>query len=128
MESITITVGIPPRILSPNAKGQSWRRKIRPRQETRYHAHMAALAALDGRDAPKWEKAELRIRWFGRTRNVLRMDRDNAIATLKAAFDGLTDAGIWHDDHAASIAADQPTFAVDRDEPRVELEVRRRVA
>ena len=31
-----------------------------------------------------------------------RRDKDNLLASLKAAFDGLTDAGVWTDDSEAT--------------------------
>ncbi len=59
------------------------------------------------------------VAYYHATRRYL--DADNILASLKAAFDGLTDAGIWQDD---SQCAYLPVWrGKDEDKPRVELSV-----
>ena len=67
--------------------------------------------------------SSIRATWYGRTRNVLRTDTDNLIASLKAHCDGLADAGIVANDRGFVWAADPITRAVDKDNPKVVFEV-----
>ena len=60
-------------------------------------------------------------RFFFKTRR--RRDRDNLLASLKAAFDGLADAGLVADDSGLiHMPVEQ---YIDRADPRVELVVER---
>lgn len=68
---------------------------------------------------PKWKRATVRIVWHHKT--IRYPDRDNAIASLKAAFDGLTDAGLFDDDRG--LTQEPPTFFCDPEKPRVVLHV-----
>ena len=53
-----------------------------------------------------------------------RMDADNLLATMKAAFDGLTDAGIWPDDRECTFLPCQQLK--DAANPRIEIQVEKR--
>jgi Holliday junction resolvase RusA-like endonuclease len=67
----------------------------------------------------QWRTATITVHWFSRTRT--RPDADNALASLKAAFDGLVDAGVLADDREVTFAPIR--FAVDKADPRVEITV-----
>ena len=70
-----------------------------------------------------WKKVRVRWAWIGKTKNVFRIDYDNAIAAIKGALDGFTDAGVWEDDNGVDIG--KPTFAVDKARPRLEFVIER---
>lgn len=53
-----------------------------------------------------------------------RMDADNLLATMKAAFDGLTDAGIWTDDRECTFLPCHQ--CKDAANPRIEIQVEKR--
>ena len=125
-DSITVTIGIPHRALSPNGRAH-WRTKAKYRKAQREASHMMAALSLDltvyagWPNPPKWPAATIAVQWFGKTANVLRMDADNAIGSLKGAIDGLADAGLLADDRGVTWLP--PVFAVDKANPRVELVV-----
>lgn len=84
----------PPEELNPNARVH-WRPYRRASGALRTAAKYAALAdgpidLIAGR-----VDVSIRVCWPKR-RRVL--DADNALASCKAALDGLTDAGVWRDD------------------------------
>lgn len=64
-------------------------------------------------------EAKVEITFYHKTRRF--MDRDNILASLKAVFDGFSDAGLWIDDRECMF------MPVDRDKdannPRVEITV-----
>lgn len=92
---IVITLPIPDRRLSPNARTH-WAAKAKLTREHRTRAMLLALAALPSTVQPKLTIATVQIDWYHRTAH--RLDSTNAIGSCKAYEDGLTDAGIWHDD------------------------------
>ena len=112
---ISFRLHLPPRELSPNARGH-WRKRWRAGREYKAQACGVALDALGpGRPAPCWKRARVRIVWYTKTRR--HPDHDNAVAWLKAAFDGLTDAKIIADDN--ELTPEPIEFRVDREKPRV---------
>lgn len=66
-----------------------------------------------------WLRATVRATFYHRQRR--RRDDVNHLAMLKPAYDGLVDAGLLEDDDAEHLATLTPSFAVDREVPRVEL-------
>lgn len=115
---IVVTVPIPPYALNPNARPH-YLTKARVKARYRRDCYLAALSDLSGYIMPRWEKATVDVRWYGKTKTCLSMDRDNAIASLKAAIDGLTDVGVWVDDHGVTWGT--VTIDVCKLDPRVEL-------
>ena len=89
-----IVPSCPADVLSPNARAH-WSRKNRAAQDYRALAKYAALqdGPLDPLLGPL--SVEVRVLWPARRRKA---DADNALASVKAAVDGLTDAGVWGDD------------------------------
>ncbi len=93
MDSITIDLPHPPAALKPNSRPH-WRAKARA---TRAYRNATLATALSvSRIGSKWPSASVRI--IATYRDSRRRDRDNILASLKAAFDGLADAGIVADD------------------------------
>lgn len=52
-----------------------------------------------------------------------RRDPDNSMGSIKAAYDGIVDAGLVIDDDAKHMKRGEPTFAVDSKYPRVVLTI-----
>lgn len=117
MSSITVTLPIPPRVLSPNARCH-WRVKAKATKQYRFVAVWEACKEC-GLVGPRWKAARVQVRWFTKTKR--RPDADNALASLKAAFDGLTDAGVWVSDRETQY--EPIVFGVDKVSPRVEVEI-----
>lgn len=94
MTSIRINLPIPPKPLWPNARPH-WATKARAVKGYRTLAQALTMVALRC-DKPRWPLAEVTATFFFKTNR--RRDRDNCLAALKAAFDGLTDSGLIADD------------------------------
>lgn len=116
--ALVVTLPLPPKALSPNARGH-WAKKHRAAQQYRGDAKLACQHAInrEGVCVP-WNGAFVRPTYFHAVRR--RRDRDNHLAMLKAAFDGVVDAGLLENDSA--LVPLPPVFRVDRDDPRVVLE------
>jgi crossover junction endodeoxyribonuclease RusA len=114
MNGYTITLPIPNRVLSPNARSH-WRVVAKAKAALRLHAKCVATVS----DPPQWKRARVVVEWFTKTKR--RPDEDNARSSLKAAFDGLQDAGILHNDRG--LEHGPMVFAVDKANPRVVLTV-----
>lgn len=117
---ITITLPLPHKHLSPNARvywGQVATAKKRARRDAKYEA--IAEMSSSQISAPHLQSARVEYRFYFKTNH--RHDADNAIASMKASLDGLTDAGLWTDDSVVTLLP--PVLAVDRVRPRVEVVV-----
>ena len=120
LKDLTITIPIPPTILSPNARAH-WAAKakaVRYHREAAKIATVAAAIAVGHRsiDTASWREVVLRTTWYATSKR--RRDRDNAYASLKAARDGIADAFGVDDE----IFIPMPVkFAKDKTLPRVEI-------
>ena len=123
MGEITVVLPLPPAALKPNARPH-YMVKAKATKGYRNGAYLFATMEYSAmrKRPPKWKSARVSIRWYTKTKR--RPDADNALASLKAAFDGLTDAGVWADDRNTSF--DPIVFAVDKASPRVELTITER--
>jgi len=115
---MTVTLRLPPRELSPNAR-VGWAARAAAVKWYRESARLIALVALS-RKKPLWTKARVRCRFYFADRR--RRDRDNLLASMKAAFDGLADAGVVADD--CGMIHQPVEIGIDRALPRVEIDVR----
>jgi Holliday junction resolvase RusA-like endonuclease len=123
MTEITIVLPIPPRELSQNSSRQgSWRKRAKKAKGYRTDSYMITRdTMLEG--VYKWKRASAQAVFYWPTNR--RRDYRNAEAMLKAAYDGMVDAGLIVDDRS-DVLTHQPTaFRVDKDRPRVEITVRR---
>lgn len=118
--SITITMPIPARALSPNASSPgNWRAKSEARRQQRNDANLYASTKFRG-PGPKWARVKLVIRWFAKQPNYI-PDFDNAIASCKGIVDGMTDAGVILNDRG--IEGIDLWRNTDKLNPRVEITV-----
>lgn len=123
LRTVTVTLPIPARSLSPNARVH-WAARSKARGYQRSNAKFATFVALStspGPDTYRWPSASILVRWYGATAHCLRLDADNIIGSLKGAVDGLADAGLIADDRGVTWLP--PVRAVDKANPRVELVV-----
>lgn len=121
MTELTITLPLPDKCMSPNARTHWWP-KQKATAKHRNASYISALVALAevGEKAPQWKSASFQATWFKRTKHKL--DQTNATGMLKAAEDGLEDAGIVENDSGVEWAPHE--FKVDKADPRIELTIR----
>lgn len=123
MSTLLVTISLPPKALSPNARPH-WAAKAKAAKAHRGESFLMTGQAIKGVDkgGQRWAKVgtEVMVRVTFWHRVARRRDRDNAQASLKAAFDGI----------AAALGVDDSQFwhaplemKVDRDKPRVEVEL-----
>lgn len=95
---IEITLPHPGPALRPNGRAH-WTDKHRATKA--YRALAAAEARLVcGGNPPRWRKATVQIVWNSRT--LRHPDPDNVVSSMKAALDGLQDAGVVANDRGLS--------------------------
>lgn len=112
---VVVTLRLPDRRLSPNAR-VCWQAKSRAVKAYRTSAFFI------GQCFPmRWKAAEAEATFFFRDKR--RRDRDNLLASLKAAFDGIAAAGVVEDD--ADLTHLPVRVEVDKADPRVEIKIRR---
>lgn len=84
-------------------------------------AEEIAVAAMEA-GRPRFRRAQILLRLFYRTNR--RRDLDNAIGgPAKVILDGLKDAGVIEDDNVRAVRLMPPVIDVDRNNPRVEIEL-----
>lgn len=118
MNSITITIPLPPKEVRPNARCH-WTAKARHTAAYRRMAHWNTLTAMGSGIPERWLKAKVNIKAYFPTARHL--DPDNLIASLKAAFDGIADAGVVTNDKG--LWPERPDIYKDAKNPRIELTV-----
>jgi Holliday junction resolvase RusA-like endonuclease len=119
LEPLIVTLPLPQKALSPNASNRiPWAVKAKAIRDYRWAAKMACLSALrEAGEVCAWDGAVVEAHFFFKVNRT--HDNDNLNASLKAARDGLADAGLVKDD--TSIRNVEPVVAVDKNDPRVEL-------
>lgn len=114
---ITITLPLPDKALSPNARVH-WAKKAKLTKSYRLCAAFAMIAQIQkGKALKPWKKASYIARFY--FKDSRRRDADNAIASLKSALDGVADAGLVVNDSV--LWPERPEFHTDKDNPRVEI-------
>lgn len=122
-ESITFTIGIPDKILSPNARPH-WAQKRRATKDLRECSKYLTLQAMAGRNI-QFTEASMFTTWHWKDKRS--RDRDNALARMKAVQDGIADAGLVKNDR--DIWPECPVFGEpDKHNPRVIVTICARVA
>ena len=121
MTDLIVTLPLPPKTLSPNARAH-WAAKGRAVRDYRWSAKMACLSALrEAGEVVAWDAAEVEPHFYFRVNR--RHDPDNLAACLKSARDGLADAGLVKND--MFIINAEPVVGIDKKNPRVELWIRK---
>ena len=117
VNSIKITLTLPPRELSPNWRGH-WRTKRKAVKKYRQAAHLTAFLERDGRQS-SWVRATAQATFRYHVRR--RRDKDNLLAMLKPAFDGVSDAGVILDDAGLTHLPVEIVTGVPKADERVEI-------
>jgi Holliday junction resolvase RusA-like endonuclease len=119
VNSITITIPIPHRSLSPNARTH-WATKAAKVKAARRFACIQGIAVTVEAE-PNWPNAISTVVWYAKT--ATHPDPDNALAMLKPYFDGMADAGVLANDR--NLAHNPIRFEKDRANPRVQITITR---
>jgi len=123
-ETVSIILPLPPRILSPNCPpGTRGGRFARAAASKKYKRLACEAARAEQIESAPWEKATIQATFFHKTER--RRDDINHMAMLKAAYDGLVEAGLLFDDDSKHLTTLPATFEIDREDPRVMLTVSR---
>jgi Holliday junction resolvase RusA-like endonuclease len=119
-ETVDIALRLPPRVLSPNAVHGTFGGRMKKASATKKYRQEACEATEECMvDTAPWDYVEVQTVFYYKDKR--RRDPDNALASLKAAFDGIVDAGLVKDDDWDSMRRLPPIRKVDRQCPRVEL-------
>lgn len=123
-ESITIVLPLPNAVLSPNCTIGSFGGRMMKASASKRYRRLAceAVEAEDVATAP-WPVVGVKASFYhknGRTR-----DQDNAMGSLKAAYDGIVDAGLVVNDDYDHMKRESPVFSIDKEYPRVILTITR---
>lgn len=119
---VTIVLPLPHKGLSPNARLHHHQKATltKKHREAAYFETRAAMRAK--RIAGGWQKAEASEVYYWPT--AARRDVRNAESSMKAYWDGVTDAALIQDDSVKHLTHLPSRFEVDRVNPRVEITVR----
>jgi len=123
-ESLMIVLPLPGGILSPNTTvGSIGGRFAKAGAIKKYRKLTKEAVENELIDTIPWTKVTVKATfYFARKR---RRDPDNATGSLKAAYDGMVDAGLIVDDDYDHMTRLPPVFLLDRKCPRVELVIER---
>jgi crossover junction endodeoxyribonuclease RusA len=116
--TVEITLDVPKRILSPNGRSHH-HAKARAIKEYRTKARLFCMTIFPPSFKPRWNAANVKITWYHPHARF--PDRDNALASLKAGFDGLTDYGLFSDDRG--LTQEPVQFQKHSTKPRVVLTI-----
>jgi Holliday junction resolvase RusA-like endonuclease len=119
-ETLTIVLPLPSGHLSPNRPPGSFGGRMRKARLTKRYLELARRAAEEsGIESGPWPLTKVQTTYYHRQDR--RRDSDNYMAMLKAAFDGVRDAGIIEDDDHRHLRREEPQFRIDKRSARVEL-------
>lgn len=124
LESVTIVLPLPAKVLSPNCAVATTGGRFAKASATKRLRKITkeAVEAECITTAP-WGKVLVEVAFFHGTKR--RRDRDNAMGSLKAVYDGIVDAGLVEDDDQEHMERAEPRLLVDRSCPRIMLDITR---
>jgi crossover junction endodeoxyribonuclease RusA len=123
-EQVVIILALPARILSPNASFATLRGRFAKASAAKKQRRMAYEAVMEAQiDSAPWGKVSVSSEFFCKTNR--RRDTDNAMASLKAVYDGIVDSGLVEDDTPEYMRREEPKFNVDKVHPRLVLTLTR---
>lgn len=114
--TVVITLMLPAHALSPNARNH-WRTVWKAKKYYRQIASANARLAYNGHP---FKSATCEARFYFKN-DKRKRDRDNLLASLKSAFDGLADGGLIENDR--DLTHLPVKVGIDDERPRVELHV-----
>ncbi len=121
-ESVTIILPLPKKILSPNCQVATPGGRFAKAAATKKYRRITKEAVEDEQiDTAPWEKVLVHVVFFHKINR--RRDEDNAMGSLKAVYDGIVDSGLVKDDERKYMRRSMPNFKIDKEFPRVELQI-----
>lgn len=122
LEIVLIVLPLPNWVLSPNAPSFTIGGRFAKAAATKKYRRIAKEAVEDEQiSTGPWVKVRVKATFFHKDKR--RRDSDNYSNSIKAAYDGIVDAELAVDDDHIHMKKDEPVFAVDKEFPRVELEI-----
>lgn len=123
-ESFTIILPLPGGLLSPNYRPGTHGSRMAQARATKKYRGLAreAVEAVQLEDLP-WGKCSTKAKFYYFAKR--KRDPDNATGSLKAAYDGMVDAGVVPDDDWEHMEREKPDCNYDPSHPRVEITVER---
>lgn len=122
--SVEITLSLPPKALSPNARVH-WAEKYKItrayRQQAAYLTRIVIGKVFDWKP-PQWKHATAKMTFYFKD-PWRRRDPDNLGASMKAGVDGIVDAGLLKDDSGLRHEPVEIDKAGDKMNPRVVIEI-----
>ncbi len=123
-EGIFVVLPLPARVLSPNCMIGSIGGRFMKASATRKFRRVTKEAVqAEHVETLPWRKAHVAATLFHNTKR--RRDQDDALGSLKAAYDGIVDAGVVPDDDPEHMERSMPLLKHDKLWPRVELTITR---
>jgi len=123
-ELVIIILPLPPKILQPNCTIATINSRFMKAAATKRYRRMAREAVeAEQIETMPWGKASVQVVFYFKTNH--RRDQDNAMGSLKSAYDGIVDAGLVEDDDYEHMKRISPIFKIDRNHPRVEFIIER---
>lgn len=113
---LRVTIPLPPRELSPNSNAQ-WQAKLRAKKK--WQEAIRVVLRITNPAPLLLDEATVEPTFYFRNRNIA--DKDNAGASLKFAYDVLTEWGLLRDDKGLTPLP--VVREVDKSNPRVELRI-----
>lgn len=121
-ETVTIILPLPPSVLNTNGQHGHWSKRAKALRKCRKLAYLETQRARV--ESGPWENVEVQAAFFHRMKR--RRDGANFNPMLKGYCDGIVDAGLAVDDDYEHWTPLAPTFAIDKENPRVELTITRK--
>jgi Holliday junction resolvase RusA-like endonuclease len=120
LETIRLILPLPCRRLSPNCPcGSVGARFAKAAAVKKYRALTRSAVEAQQVETAPWHYTEAHATFFFKDRR--RRDTDNALASLKSAYDGITESGLIPDDDSEHLLRHMPAFQFDPRNPRVEI-------
>lgn len=124
LESVTIVLPLPAKVLSPNcAVATTGGRFAKASAIKRFRKITKEAVEAECIGTMPWGKILVEATFF--YANNRRRDQDNAMGSLKAVYDGIVDAGLVEDDDQEHMKRAELRLLVDRSCPRVMLDITR---
>jgi Holliday junction resolvase RusA-like endonuclease len=120
--SLLIVLPLPAKALQPNCTIATYGGRFKKASATKKYRRITCEAVQQEQveDMP-WGRVSVTAEFFHGCKR--RRDQDNAMGSLKAAYDGIVDSGLVADDDYEHMERGVPTFSHDKLYPRVELTI-----
>ena len=123
-EQLTFCLKLPPKVLSPNYRPASrgGRMGQYAAAKSQKFKTIDAIDQLCCETLP-WARCEVSVKFYHKIKR--RRDTDNAMGSVKSMYDGIALAGVVADDTPEYMTRKEPAFLADKEQPRIEITIRR---